>query len=261
MRAQVAEQVLDFQEEAVARDFRTVFQPILECSDPSRLFALKCLSRGPVGSRFGTADELFAWIRSTQNEEVADWLCLEAALRTARHFPGLPLLNQSIHARTVAGSGFPRELVAVTRRLGIAPSRLTLQLVEYDGAQDLSVVLRHLEEVRSLGVRLAVEDVGLGHPNAHRVLEGRPDFIKVGRHLLAEPSGFRRTAEIDSFAQLARRFGARTILEGVETEEQLDLARNLGIDFVQGFLFSRPVSAEMILESGILYPKPQARTL
>ncbi len=261
MRGQAAEQILDFQEEAVARDFCTVFQPILQSSDPGRLFALKCLSRGPVGSRFGSADELFSWVRSTRNEEVADWLCLEAALRNARHFPGLPLLSQNIHARTVAAAGFPRELVAITRRLGIAPSRLILQLVEYGGVHDMTPVVRHLDEVRSLGVRLALEDVGLGQPNAHRVLESRPDLVKIGRHLLAPSTGFRRSSGIDSIAQLARRFGATTILEGVETEEHLDLARDLGIDCVQGFLFSRPVSAQMILESGILYSRPRARAV
>ena len=103
---------------------------------------------------------------------------------------------------------------------------------------------RTLKGLRRIGVRIAVDDIGLGHSNYRMLLECRPDFFKVDRYLVkGSNSDTYRRAVLHSIAELAQNVGADAVAEGVDNEADLDAVCAEGIDMVQGYLFSRPIAA------------------
>jgi EAL domain-containing protein (putative c-di-GMP-specific phosphodiesterase class I) len=100
-----------------------------------------------------------------------------------------------------------------------------------------------------LGIQIAVDDFGTGYSSLSYLHRLPIDTLKIDRSFvekIADPGGTRPIVE--TIMSLARSLGMRTVAEGVETQAQLDIIRELNCDFIQGFLFSPPVSGPEVLE-------------
>jgi len=238
-----------------------VFQPIFEITAARpRLYALECLIRGPRGTNAERTDVLFDYIRRKQAECAADRACVTAALAEASRLPGEPRLSLNVHAATIGRDpGFRTLLLDQTREAGIDPHRLVVEIVEATPPHlDGPSFRRALAELREAGITIALDDVGLGQSNFRMILECRPDYFKVDRYFASGVNAdFHRQAVFEAVAHLARRFGGRVVAEGVEQIPDLETLESLGIDLVQGHLFSPALAAPALaLETVMSGPRP-----
>jgi EAL domain-containing protein (putative c-di-GMP-specific phosphodiesterase class I) len=225
-------------------ELSVVFQPIFEFTAGRRaLHAIECLIRGPRGTNLESADLLLEYVRCKREESLVDRVCIETALAAARALPDQPHLCLNVHASTVGrGESFLAGVSEAAGRNGIPLSRLTVEIVEHAPPWDEAGFLRAVRGLREMGVRIALDDIGLGQSNYKMILDTRPDYFKVDRYIVhgahADPY---RLAVLESIAQLARKFGGRVVAEGVEVDADLQAVLGLGIDLMQGFLFSMAV--------------------
>lgn len=236
----------------------TVFQPILEINEirggERTVFAFEALTRGPRGTNIERSDILFEYVRRKRGEARVDRLAIAAALREARNLPGLPGLCLNIHAATLEQD---RELPCWLHDLAvsseISPERLIVEIVEHAPPWSGRHFLDSLDRLRELGLRIALDDVGLGQSNFRMILDCRPDLLKIDRHFVAGAGGDdHRRAVLESIAGLARRLGGRAVAEGIEDEADLAAAAEAGIDLFQGFLLARPCSSGSLREEQAL---------
>jgi EAL domain-containing protein (putative c-di-GMP-specific phosphodiesterase class I) len=236
-------------------DLRIEFQPIFEVvPEGRRLYAFECLTRGLKGSALESAEMLFREVRRQCMEEVMDRACLSAALREASTLGGTARLCINIHGKTLStDADFLADFSRITEEHDVPPARLTLEIVEHSDSWATALFHRNLEALRQLGVSLSIDDFGIGYSNLHRLLECRPDYCKIERYFVAgcdrDP---RRIDILRAVSQLAHRFAARVIAEGVETAAELAVVNELGIELVQGFLLSPPLGAEQIRAGELL---------
>lgn len=219
-----------------------VFQPILEAGPGGwRLFALEPLVRGPGGSNFESAEVLFNYVRR-KNEQVAiDRACIAAIFTAARALPDGVALSVNVHAATfLRQPELARELLEAAAAAGVRTTRLIVEIVE-DEARATDGFTGTLDVLRAAGVRIAVDDLGLGRSNLARLLDTRPDYIKLAPYFLQGcDHDVYRQAILRAAASLAEGFAGRVIAEGVETAGELETARAAGLSLFQGYLFARP---------------------
>jgi EAL domain-containing protein (putative c-di-GMP-specific phosphodiesterase class I) len=109
---------------------------------------------------------------------------------------------------------------------------------------DIPLVGQGLAELHAIGVKVAIDDFGVGFSSINHLKQFPIDCLKIDRSFTRDMlEGGRETELVDLILRLGRIFDVRTTIEGVESEDQLELVRALGAADVQGFLISRPVSA------------------
>lgn len=131
-----------------------------------------------------------------------------------------------------------REALAIS---GLPADRLEVEITESLLMQNDAKLLETLHEIRSLGIHIALDDFGTGY-SCLSYLQNYPiDSIKIDRSFV-EPLGQEPSARaiVSAIIALAHALGMRTVVEGVETQEQLLLLANLGCDEVQGYYLGRP---------------------
>jgi len=148
-----------------------------------------------------------------------------------------------------------KELEFIAGRFGeiqLDSHLLVCEIIETE-AQDIDTLVRITEEMRRHGIRLAIDDFGVGHSNLERVNQLRPDVVKI------DGAWFRQIAAVPAAAGLFKSFvaglhalGAKVLVEGIETSEQLACAIDADADYLQGFLFSRPKLAGTIFDPAAL---------
>ena len=137
-------------------------------------------------------------------------------------------------------------------------TRLIVELLEHTPFWDVRPLLEALNELRQLGVELALDDVGVGQSNYRMMVECRPHYFKLDRYfMVGAGQDQRRQAVIASLARLANTFEARAVAEGVETESDLSLVAGLGVDLVQGYFLAKPLPAAELLARGMLQPRAE----
>jgi EAL domain-containing protein (putative c-di-GMP-specific phosphodiesterase class I) len=225
----------------------TVVQPIFELRpDGERRVGFECLTRGPANTNFEDATILFEYVRRCGEEVLVDRACITQSLQAAAPLRDEPL-SVNVHAATLERDArFSLFLHRACVLSGVNPARLTLEILEHSASFDADRLTTQVRSMRQEGVKLAVDDVGVGHSNYRMILEAQPDWLKLDRYLIAgiqdDP---RRQAVVQSLQQLASACGAALIAEGVESEDELGALRRLGVGFVQGNLLCppRPVAA------------------
>jgi EAL domain-containing protein (putative c-di-GMP-specific phosphodiesterase class I) len=224
----------------------TLFQPIVH--EPSRrVHAFECLTRGPVGTNFHSADVLFEYARRKGAEGILDRACASQALVTAaRELPSTADVAINIHASTLGrDTGFARDLQRLAQSCGFASTRVIVEIVEQAPVLNHRDFLASLANLRAAGFRIALDDVGVGYSNFKMMIDCAPDYLKIERQFTSgaenDPP---RSAVIESVAGFARRVGARVVAEGVEEESERAFLTTLGITLMQGYLYARPMSAE-----------------
>jgi EAL domain-containing protein (putative c-di-GMP-specific phosphodiesterase class I) len=122
--------------------------------------------------------------------------------------------------------------------LASAGSRLVVEVIENTDAADAMMGRELVATLRARGLRVALDDVGATNGLLSFETLDAADVLKFDRSLLRRlGSRGRRRAIVEAFVRMSRTTGARTVLEGVETVADLALARDLGVDLVQGYLF------------------------
>ncbi|MDX1588156.1 MAG: EAL domain-containing protein [Oleiphilaceae bacterium] len=149
----------------------------------------------------------------------------------------------NVSPKTVAGGtqhdAFFGELLEKT---GFPPHRVVVEIVEQP-TDDATQLRRTVEYYRALGCLIAIDDFGAGHSNFERIWNLKPDIVKLDRQMLVRATDDKRTRQIiKGIATLLHQSGCLVLLEGVETREQALIAVDAGVDFVQGFYFSRPTT-------------------
>jgi EAL domain-containing protein (putative c-di-GMP-specific phosphodiesterase class I) len=219
-----------------------VYQPVVDVVD-KRVLGYEALTRLP-GSRFATPDLLFRVAQENGLLWQLERLCRQRALECLPKLEQGQLLflnhePESFHDPELLGGSFLTRLSGS----GLEPRHLVLELTEHAAVKDFSDLRRTLGELRALGFRLALDDVGSGYAGLRAIAEIRPDFLKVDmmlvRNLHADPIKRELIATIRRFAEST---GITLVAEGVETTEELDSLAGAGVRCAQGFLFARPDS-------------------
>jgi EAL domain-containing protein (putative c-di-GMP-specific phosphodiesterase class I) len=220
------------------------YQPIVRTGDLS-LLAYEALSRGPRDTPLHGARTLFATARTLGQEAALERVCWTAALLNAtRHRlwsrdGALLFLNLSPE-RIVE----PQFLAFVRRLVGEAmldPRRVVIEVTEDSLLRAHDRFLGALAPYREMGFGVAVDDVGSGVSDLRTIAEVRPGFVKVARELAAGVDRHAgRRMVVQSMVALTRALGATLVVEGVETYEELEVLREMGVDCVQGYLLGRP---------------------
>jgi EAL domain-containing protein (putative c-di-GMP-specific phosphodiesterase class I) len=223
----------------------TVFQPIFDISSPDCVvWGLEALTRGPAGTHFEQASVLFDYIRLKQEEVAADRCCIGAAFAArVRLLPKtIPRLTLNVHAGTLERDRtFPSYVEAIASEYGIDTRDLVVEIIEQSTYFDSTHLTRALNDLRSLGVRISIDDLGLGHGNYRLILDADPDFLKLDRYFIHGcAEDHRRRALIASVQQLGVSLGCAVIAEGVERMEDLLTLRAMNIALIQGFLLAPP---------------------
>ncbi len=224
-----------------------LFQPILSIrGEESRIVAAEGLARGPKGSTLESPDVLFEFARRKNEESIVDRAAISSILREARKLPPDLSLHLNVHASTLGRDGrFVEFLRKNSSSVGIDPKRLTLEIVEHSNFVEEENFLEALTELRASGIGVALDDVGVGTSNFRMMLIARPTMLKIDRYLV---SGVARDsyqqATMRAIRLLADQVHADLVAEGVDNEDDLRTLRTLGIEYAQGFLFSRPRTAE-----------------
>lgn len=144
----------------------------------------------------------------------------------------------------IAGEKFAAEdvedglLATRIRSLNLRNSQIVMEIIELD-CQNSDHLCLAVEKLNSSGFSVAVDDFGVHASTEERVNQVNPQILKLDRSLLLKYCD-RDTKPLIDALKLAKRIGALTVIEGIETEEQLKLMRALDIDFYQGFYLAMP---------------------
>jgi EAL domain-containing protein (putative c-di-GMP-specific phosphodiesterase class I) len=225
----------------VEAELYSAYQPIVALADRA-VVAHEALLRGVVDGREVGAEDLFFVAASAGWLHRLDRIGRESAIAGAAPWlAGADLFvnsdPQSVHRPAVDLSGTEQAL----HDAGIDGSRLVVEVGEVSAVSDRGHLLSVLEHYRSLGWRVALDDVAAGWSSRGVLAAVRPDVVKLGRELVqALPDEGARTM-VRTVVDLAHDLGAVVVAQGVETEQAAEEVAGLGADLGQGWLFGRPV--------------------
>ncbi|WP_218566460.1 putative bifunctional diguanylate cyclase/phosphodiesterase [Vallicoccus soli] len=136
---------------------------------------------------------------------------------------------------------------------GLAPQQLTLEVTEGVLVRDVDAAAERLAGLRAMGVRIAIDDFGTGYAGLSYLRRLPVDTVKIDRSFVSGlAAGGDAAALVSSIVELARGLGLDVVAEGVETEAQASVLRDLRCHRAQGFLYARPLPVADVERSGLV---------
>jgi len=220
----------------------TVYQPVVDMVD-RRVIGFEALTRPPQ-KQFSSPELLF---KAAHREGVLwplERICRQRALENipALKDDQLLFLNtepESIFDPALRQDTFLRQL----ENVGLDPAHVVLEVTEHAAVEDFVTLRRALHEIRDMGFRLAMDDVGSGYAGLQAIAEMRPDFLKIDMTLVrgVHQDAFKREL-IATIRRFADSTGIILVAEGVEQIAELESLAEVGVRCAQGYLFARPGS-------------------
>jgi len=213
---------------------RTVLQPIVDLATGAVVGA-EALARfpGPAGAPDTPVAERFAVAHASGRGNELEAACLRAALRRRWDLPAGVWLSVNVSPDAL---GHPAVLAALAGDLDGVVVEVTEQPVA-----DRGLALSVINDLRSRGAQIAVDDASTGYAGLLRLSRIRPDIVKLDAGLVTGVAdSVEQSAVIEALVSLSRRIGARVIGEGVESVGDLRALVDLDVDFAQGWALARP---------------------
>ncbi len=177
-------------------------------------------------------------------------MALRQACMDALAWPDTIRVAVNVSAKQFIRPGYRKAVAAALAASGLPPQRLELEITESVFVGDLETVDAIFRDLKKLGVRLALDDFGTGYSSLGYLKHGHFDKIKIDQSFVrgCTENGDINPAIIAAIVALAKALGMETVAEGVEAMDELALVKERGADLVQGYIFSRPITQEQVLE-------------
>ena len=228
-----------------AGEFSLVFQPLVDATS-AKIVSFEALLRWhnpelgqippthfiPIAEETGLLGRIGEWVLRGACNEAATW-------------PAEIGIAVNVSPRQLRDPGFIVTLMSALTQAGIAPHRLELEVTETVFLELSNTTQKVLHQIQSLGVKLAMDDFGTGYSSLGYLRRAKFDTLKIDRSFVSSVTAKdpESTAIVRAVVALAGSLGMKTVAEGVATEEQLEIVRSLGVDEIQGYIVSRPVTA------------------
>ncbi|WP_336968988.1 EAL domain-containing protein [Sphingobium aromaticiconvertens] len=184
----------------------------------------------PIAEDTGLIAQIGEWVLRTACQDAAGWT---DGARVAVNVSPIQFANPA----------FPSTVMNVLASTQLAPERLELEITESVFLNDNDGTDAMFARLKSLGVRLALDDFGTGYSSLGYLKKAPFDKIKIDQSFVrgAAIKGSRNSAIIKAIVSLAEALGMDTTAEGAETQDELDLIRQLGCSHIQGYIYGRPI--------------------
>lgn len=228
-----------------ANPIRAVLQPVVKLREGAprfEVFGVESLARGPAKSLLGSPAVFLAYAAQKELLFEADMICVRAALAEVIQLSNVVTTFLNVQPRSLTNPDFAVRLCDEVRAVGMSESNIVLELTEQQTIVNPGAFAATLQRLRERGFQIALDDFGEGSSNLNLFQDLHPDFLKISgtfcRGLAHDP--FKQII-VQSTAEMAARAGTATVMEAVETAEDAEVLRLLGIDYAQGYFFQRPL--------------------
>jgi diguanylate cyclase (GGDEF)-like protein len=227
-----------------------VYQPMLDL-DSEKVVGVEALLRWrhplsgvvspavfiPIAEDTGTIIPIGRWVLEQACTQGAAW-----------HGRGYPLnISVNASARQLERSEFIDEVRAALKASGLPAASLTIEITETVLMRKPDQTAKLLDDLKALGVRIAVDDFGTGYSSLAYLRQFPVDSLKIDRtFIISLELSSEAHALTHTLIQLGKALGLQTLAEGVEQHSQVRELQREGCDLAQGFLFARPLAADIV---------------
>lgn len=229
--------------------FELYFQPILDAKT-KKITECESLLRWKTPEIQDATPYEFIKILENSGEirEVGTWV-MEEALRHAsmwqKKYTDISVSFNVSYIQLLDGEFIDR-LIAKAQELQVDPRFVMVELTESCSASDTEMLSLQFDKLRKLGFKIAMDDFGTEYASFGLLHDVTMDVLKIDQKFvrgLVRKGNKTDMAIIENVVNMCRQLSIQTVAEGIETEEIQDIIRSIGVSYLQGFLYSKPVSA------------------
>ncbi|HKZ03316.1 MAG TPA: EAL domain-containing protein [Pyrinomonadaceae bacterium] len=191
----------------------------------------------PVAEETGMIVQIGEWVLSEACQQMRKWQLI---------FPSDPPIFMSVNlsVRQFSQLDLIEKVVSILDETKLAPTSLKLEITESAVMENVENAINMLNQLRALGVQLAMDDFGTGYSSLSYLHRFPINTLKIDRSFITRMAENNENAEIvRTISGLAQNLGMDVVAEGVETSEQLEILKGLGCQYGQGYFFSKPLDA------------------
>ncbi|EPM4288045.1 EAL domain-containing protein [Vibrio alginolyticus] len=227
------------------------FQPIIDVQT-GRVVKFEALARFYDENDAYCTQKMIAIIEDLELIAALDDVVCQAALK---HFPRLQeiygeevgvTINRSLNTKLDSLQILQRSHDLI-KASGVDPKRVTIELTETAYFEQDEEHTRALEEVRKEGIEIAIDDFGTGYSSFSYLEKGQFDLLKIDRKFVKNiHKGSTSYNIVKMVTELAQQMNVKVVAEGVESKQELQVLAEIGVDYMQGFLFSAAVPVDLM---------------
>lgn len=255
MRVQVSTQLqleTDLQQAIQNNELHLVYQPIVDLKTENTVGFEALLrwhhpQRGlvppsefiPVAEDAGLMVSIDWWVLNRACQQMTHWL------HTYPNATGLTV-NVNISAQQFLQPNFCDKVMAIVQETGMQPHHLKLEITEGVILSNAPNIAEQLRQLKDFGIRLAIDDFGTGYSSLSYLYAFPLDVLKIDYSFVARMDQDNGLEIVRTIVNLGQNLKMEVVAEGVETRTQQQYLQEMGCEFAQGYLFSRPLQHEAV---------------
>ena len=235
-------------------EFYFLYQPLID-TQSEQLEAFEALIRWKHPEKGELAPDEFIGIIEKHNlmavlgEHILDKVCEFASTWTAGPDHHVPRVAVNISPSHLSSEKFTEVVKATLKRHSLPGERLELEITEEAIIVDHLRAVKVIEDLRSTGINFSIDDFGTGQTSLRYLSSFPVQKMKIDRSFIAKMGESDRSKEImKSMVDMGAKLGYSVVAEGVENVNQLEMLKSWNCPIVQGFLFSKPVASDVVLD-------------
>ncbi len=163
----------------------------------------------------------------------------ESNLRTKLFFNMMPNFLSRVHHTDLFAENF--HIIQLIEKYGINRNQVVIEITEDEFEGSIERLIQIVQIFRDYGLKIAIDDLGSGFSNLERIGYLHPDIMKVDIQIMRESlnkNSFKQV--LGAISEMSQKLGSQLLFEGIETEEEVNLALSMGANLLQGYYFSTP---------------------
>ncbi|MDC8830306.1 putative bifunctional diguanylate cyclase/phosphodiesterase [Alteromonas gilva] len=217
-----------------------MYQPIIDLRT-NDLWAVEALARWQFEGEWVRPDEFIPLAeQSGAINAIGTWIMHRACIDAAQWEDKNIGVSINVSVLQLLNENFISQVDRALNSSGLSPERLHLEVTESIFADDTAVLTARINALKSRQIKVAIDDFGTGFSSLKLLQSLDFDLIKIDRSFVTKLTDCNDTI-VKATLLMAKEFGCKTVAEGVETQEQASLLKTMGVDYLQGYLFARPL--------------------
>ena len=233
--------------------FYLVYQPQFEIKEKKlRGFETLIRLRLPDGTMISPG-EFIPVVEKTELINKIDSYVIRRALNEAKKMVEIKnkeiTISVNVSAKNISSPGFVDEVTKALKDSEFPPECLEIEITEYSFAEDRDITIENVTKLRKLGIQIALDDFGTGYTSLSQVMHLPISLLKIDKSLIDDIENNQVNREfVDAIIYMGHLMNCEVISEGVESPEQLGLLMDHECDFIQGFVWGRPLEFNNAVE-------------